>query len=118
MSTGITFKELMTEGSVKAKLFKKYSNDDIIHIIEESPDNVYLKMILVPFKKRRKGIATRFIKDLQSFAKEAGKTVTLVPSDMYAEQGIDMDLNQLRDWYGRLGFKEMGDFKRTMIWKP
>jgi len=110
----ISFREYLPESeSVRAKLLKKYPKTEVHFLADESSDNVHLKMILVPYKKRKKGIGTKFMKDLIQYAKEQNKTVTLVPSDLYSDEG-DMDINQLKKWYKSLGFKETGDFKGTL----
>jgi GNAT superfamily N-acetyltransferase len=114
----ISFKEYLPESeSVRAKLLKKYPKTQVHFLADETPDNVFLKMVLVPYKKRRKGIGTKFMKDLIKYAKEQNKSITLVPSDLYSEEN-DMDVNQLRKWYKSLGFKETGDTQGTMILKP
>jgi GNAT superfamily N-acetyltransferase len=113
----LSFREYLPESeSVRARLLKKYPKTEVHFLADEDDKNIFLKMILVPYKKRRQGIGTKFMKDLIALAKEKGKTVTLVPSDLYAEEG-DMDINQLKRWYKSLGFKETGDPKGTLILK-
>jgi GNAT superfamily N-acetyltransferase len=110
----LSFREYLPESeSVRAKLLKKYPKTEVHFLADEDDKNIFLKMILVPYKKRRQGIGTKFMKDLIKYAREKGKTVTLIPSDLYSDED-DMDINQLRQWYKSLGFKDIGDVKGTL----
>jgi len=60
---------------------------------------------VVPYKERRQGKATEFIKRVQELAKQYQKSITLVADDGYLTSKGDMSLKQLKTWYTKLGFK-------------
>jgi archaellum biogenesis ATPase FlaH len=85
--------------------------------IKETKTEIQLIIFVIPFKERRKGKATEFINRLQELAEIENKNIVLTADDGYLTDEQDMNLEQLRAWYKKLGFKrQTGKFDH--IYKP
>jgi len=112
-----TFTSLLLEGKTLSILLKKKYPDVIFQLIgprppEDGENGFYtLQMILVPYKLRQQGIASKFMKDLVTIASKEGNDIMLSPTVEYMEN--EMSLKQLTDWYKKFGFrkKKRDDFR-------
>ena len=109
--------------SVKQKIQSKYplpskenNPNSVVSKIEETPNEVYLGMVLVPYKNRNKKIGTKFMKDLIKIAKQENKDIRLNVSDMYSDDN-DMKEKDLIKWYKSFGFEMIDNYKKEMILK-
>ena len=75
-------------------------------------DYYRLQMLVVPFKERQQGLATRYMKRLVELAKSEDKDIFLSPSAEYQEPGA-MTKGQITQWYKTFGFekKRKDDFR-------
>jgi GNAT superfamily N-acetyltransferase len=114
----ISFQELLENKSVRSQLQSLYPmgpNSDVLFKIQETPDELYLGMVLVPAKKRGKGLADKFMKKMIQLAKENGlKRIRLNVSDAYSD---DMSNEDLIKWYKKYGFKLVNKTTNEMILK-
>ena len=71
-----------------------------------------LQILVVPFKEREQGLATKYMKTLVSIAKKEKFDVFLTPDASYQEED-GMSKGQLTQWYKKLGFekKHKDDFR-------
>jgi predicted GNAT family acetyltransferase len=78
-----------------------------------------LQMIVVPYKLRGQGLATKFMKRFIELAKKEKNDISLTPDDSYQEPG-EMTKKDLEKWYKSLGFekKHKDDFRMmdTMVY--
>ena len=102
--------------TVKGTLTKEFPRTEAIFNIDEKSDRIILNIVLVPFKDRRKGKGTSFMKRLIELAEEKNKDIYLNASDMYAEDS-DMNKDQLIKWYESLGFKTTNKLNSEMVYK-
>ena len=112
------FKDFLIEGTVSQILSSEFSKQDAIFNIHETHDKIMLNIIVVPFKVRKQGKGTKFMKRLQELAKEKNKDIYLNVSDAYAEEN-DPKVNELYKWYKKLGFQPTNNFKlnKEMVYK-
>ena len=113
----MTFYDYLNE-TVTGALHKEFPKSEVISNIDEKSDKIVLNVVLVPFKKRRKGLGTKFMKKLIELANKEKKDIYLNASDMYAEDE-DMKVQDLVKWYKSLGFEETKNFKlnKEMVYK-
>jgi len=92
-------------------LKNEFGTDEVIfNISEKSETNIYLNIIVVPFKKRKQKNGTKFMKRLIELANKNKKNIIINISDMYAEDG-DPKAEDLHRWYKKLGFVETENYK-------
>jgi predicted GNAT family acetyltransferase len=113
----LTFNDFINE-TVTGQLSKEFPKSEAIFNIDEKPNKIILNIVLVPFKERNKGKGKKFMNRLIEIAKEKNKDIILYASGAYAED-TDMQVEDLVQWYKRLGFKETKDFKlnKEMVYK-
>jgi len=111
------FKDFLTE-SVTNRLLKEFDKKDVIFNIHEASDKIVLNIVVVPFKVRKQGKGTKFMKRLIEVAKDKNKDIYLNVSDAYAED-TDPKVNDLIKWYKKLGFQETENFKinKEMVYR-
>jgi len=113
-----TFTDFLTEGKISNILLKEFPRTETIFNIDEKQNKIILNVIVVPYKIRKQGNGTKFMKRLIELAKEKNKDLYLNISEMYADEG-DPHFNELYNWYKKLGFKETKNFKlnKEMVYK-
>jgi GNAT superfamily N-acetyltransferase len=113
----LTFNDYLNE-SLVYKLNKEFPKPGYIFRIHDRGKDLYLDIILVPYKDRGKGKGTKFLKRLIELAKEEGKDIYLNVSDMYAEDD-NLKGDDLVNFYKKFGFKPTKNFKlnKEMVYK-
>jgi len=112
----MSFYGLLIEGKVQNMLVKEFPRTEAIFNIDEKDDKIILNIVVIPYKERRKGKGTKFMKRLQEIAQEKGKDIYLNASDMYSEED-DMKVKDLIKWYKKLGFRESNKLNNEMVYK-
>ena len=109
-NTPNTFTDFLIEGKVSNILLKEFPRTETIFNIDEKSDKIILNVVVVPYKVRKQGKGTKFMKRLIEIAREKNKDLYLNVSDMYADEN-DPKKDDLYKWYKKLGFKETNNFK-------
>lgn len=105
------FSQKLIEGTDIISVLKKKYPTVISRVSGPRPafdgENGYyvLSMMIVPFKEREKGLATKYILEFIKLAKKETLDIFLTPDDGYQEKD-GMTKNDLIKWYKKLGFKK------------
>jgi hypothetical protein len=112
----LSFQQALLESTVEQTIKREFPGVPLQ--IKETKDEIQLIVFVIPYKQRRKGKATEFINRLQELAKLENKNLVLTVDDGYLDPDDgDMNLEQLRAWYKKLGFtRQSGKFDH--IYKP
>jgi GNAT superfamily N-acetyltransferase len=97
------FKDYFLTEMAKVTGTLKREFPNVRFVIDETDDYIDLRIFVVVYKDRHKGIGTKFINRLKELADESNKTIYLTPDDSYAEDG-EMTKKDLERWYKKLGF--------------
>lgn len=81
--------------------------DIVLHVSIDSPKTIELERIVVPSAHRNKGIGTKVMCELVSFAKAEGYGIELVPAGIGDNDNVATCV-RLRDFYSRFGFVDSG----------
>ncbi len=111
-----SFKHVLLESTIEDTIRREFPGIPLQ--IKETSNTIQLIVFVVPYKERRKGVATEFINRLKELADQEGKDVILTPSDGYLTSDGDMNLTQLKSFYKKMGFvKNTGNSKFELIYK-
>ncbi len=98
----MSFKEALLESSVEQILRTEF---DLPFKMKETKTEIQLIVFVVPFKQRQKGKATEFVKRVIELGEMYNKNIVLTADDGYLDPDDgDMNLEELRKWYKKLGF--------------
>jgi len=104
----LSFKDALLETSVEAILRREFK---LPFKLKETKNQIELIIFVVPYKERKSGKATEFVNRIIELGKMANKDIVLNADDGYLDSDGDMTLEQLRNWYKKLGFeRQTGKF--------
>ena len=95
--------EILEQTNIESILRTEFPN--VRFNMNTKKDSLELLILVVQFKERKQGIATKFMKRLIELAKKNHKKIYLTPDDSYSTEG-DMNLEQIKNFYEKLGFKK------------
>ena len=98
----LTFKQLLESSEMEQQLRIKFP--EVRFVSEEDNNKFILKVFVIQFKRRGKGEAKAFIKYLTELSRDYNKPVYLTATDVY-----DADLEKLKKFYKKMGFKKNTD---------
>ncbi len=109
------FRSMLLESSIEKILKTEFKN--IPFKMEENDDFIDLVIFVIPYKERRKGKGTEFMKRIIELGEQEGKDIRLTPDDGYLTDDEDMSLSDLKSFYKKLGFKEKKSGKFDYIYE-